>query len=335
MILPAYTCFTVAASIVRSGLRLFPVDVDPRTLDFDFSQLESVPRDGVLCIVTSNLFGFVNDLRRVGEIARTKGAFVVDDAAQALGASRNGYAAGTRGDVGIFSLGRGKALPAIEGGLIVTNSEEIAGNLQTELAQVPSTSGAHSVSLFFQMLGFSAFLHPQLYWIPDAMPFLKLGATEYAPDFVIAGLPSLSRALLAELLSTPEDCNAVRRLHAGKIAEALSESRAFSTPMPAADCAPTYLRFPVIARDQATRDQAVAKLRAAGIGAGPFYPTAICDIPGIGRHMASKEFHRAKAESLAQRLFTVPVHAYVSEEDLRKTVEILSNKQFVEGRSEA
>src|SRR5689334_19813047 len=50
--LPAYTCYTVAASLVRANLKLYPVEIDPQTLDFDFSQLEAVPAEKLLCIVT-------------------------------------------------------------------------------------------------------------------------------------------------------------------------------------------------------------------------------------------------------------------------------------------
>ena len=121
--LPAYTCFSVAASIVRAGLKLYPLEMDPETLDFDRSQLEALPADKLLCILTSNLFGFVNDVARVQEIARRAGAFVVDNAAQALGASRDGRFAGTNGDVGVYSLGRGNAFSTTGGSLIGANTE--------------------------------------------------------------------------------------------------------------------------------------------------------------------------------------------------------------------
>jgi dTDP-4-amino-4,6-dideoxygalactose transaminase len=325
VVLPAYTCFTVAASIVRSNLQLYPVDIDHETMDFEFSQLEAVPQEGVLCILTSNLFGMVNDLTRIREIAQAKGVFVVDDAAQAFGATRNGNSSGTGGDVGIYSLGRGKALPAIEGGLIVTNSDEIAGALQAELGLVPKASWAHEAWVFFQMLVYSILLHPRLYWFPNAMPFLKLGVTEFSPGFRIAGLPGLSSALLMQLLEEGVDANQVRRANAAILSKALGASSSFSTPVPAADCLPTYIRYPVIARDQARRDQAVKMLRAAGIGAGPLYPTAVCDIPGIGRYMATRNYHRPEAEYLSQKLFTLPTHHYVAGRDLDRVISVLNS----------
>src|ERR1700730_7688526 len=146
--LPAYTCFSVPASVVRAGLKVYPVDIDPHTLDFDLSQLELLPEKKLLCVVTSNLFGFVNDLPRIRQAAEARGAFVLDDAAQALGAVRNGQFAGTLGDVGVFSLDRGKALATMEGGLIVTNSEEIAAIVQEETKHLSAPSSAHGAWLF-------------------------------------------------------------------------------------------------------------------------------------------------------------------------------------------
>lgn len=322
--LPAYTCFTVAASIVRSGLKLYPVDICPDKMDFDFAQLGAVPSEKLLCILTANLFGIVNDLSRARAIAREKGAFFVDDAAQAMGATRNGYSSGVFGDVGIYSLGRGKALPAMEGGLVVTDSEEIAEAIRAELEEVPNTSRAHEVRIFFLMLAYAILLNPRLYWIPNSMPFLKLGTTEFDPDFHILGLPRLSFGLLTELVGSLPEVNSVRRRNAAALKDALSGGGNFSTPSLAMDSLPTYIRFPVIASDQSTRDLAVARLRTAGIGAGPFYPSAICEIPGIERHMATADFHRSRAEGLARRLFTLPTHPLVRKGDLDRMIAILN-----------
>jgi perosamine synthetase len=322
--LPAYTCFSVPASVVRSGLKLHPVEIDPETLDFDFSQLESLPQQNLLCILTSNLFGLVNDVARIWEIARAKGAFLVDDAAQALGASRDGHFAGTLGDVGFYSLARGKTLASVGGGIIVTNSEEIAGAIRAEAADLPPSSFGHAAWLLLQMASYATFLKPNLYWIPNSLPFLKLGVTEFAPDFPTAPLPHLSQVLLLQLMDTLAEINEVRCKNATIIANALVGNRYFSVPRAAPDCQPSYIRFPVIAKDEATRHRALIRLRVAGIGASPFYPSAICDIAGIAPHMAPGNFHRPRAEALSRRLVTLPTHPYVRQQDLNRMVDILN-----------
>jgi len=320
---PAYTCFTVAASIVRAGLRMYPLEISPETLDFEPSQLAALPPERLLCLVTSNLFGFVNDVVRVREVVRRTNAFVVDDAAQALGATLRGQPAGMLGDVGFYSFGRGKALAAMEGALIVTDSDEIAAAILEESQELPPGSVFHSTSLLFQMLFYSLFLNPRLYWFPNSLPFLELGATEFDPEFPEFQLPALVRELLPRLQERLGEFNEIRRRNAAALNEALKGNPSFAIPHPGEDCVPNYIRFPLIARGESEREHVLRRLQAAGIGAAPFYPSALCDIEGVGPHMAVEDFHRPGAEDLAHRLLTLPTHPYVQSKDLQTMMEVL------------
>jgi perosamine synthetase len=322
---PAYTCFSVAASVVRAGLQLRPIDIDPETLDFDFWQLEKLPQDRILCVVTSNLFGLVNDLPRIRQVALEKGAFVLDDAAQALGATRGGHLAGTAGDVGLYSLGRGKAIGAVRGGLIVTDSEDIACSIQSQMQHLPLPSFFHTASLLLQLMGTSVLLNPRVYWIPNSLPFLKLGVTEFDPSFPAESMPDLSKGLLLGMIDQLAGMNHIRRKNAVMISESLAGNSNFTTPAPAFDCQPTYIRFPVLAKDESTRRRALARLLRIGIGASAFYPSAICDIPGILPHMASSDFHCSVAENLSRRLLTLPTHPLVCPSDLERMAAILAD----------
>ena len=321
--IPAYTCFTVAASVVRAGLKVLPVEVDPETLDFDWEALARVPGNGLLAVLTSNLFGLVNDVSRAKQMASQKGAFLVDDAAQALGAMRDGRAAGTQGDAGIYSLGRGKALAAMEGGIIVTDSEPIAQAVAEQVAKLPETPKSHNANLTVQMLAYMTLLHPRLYWLPNSLPFLRLGTTEFDPGFVAAKLAALPNAFLSESLTRLETVNAQRRAVAKQIATALEGCAGFRAVAPAAGSAPSYTRFPVLADSEARRDHAVERLRAAGIGASAFYPSAICDIESIGGYLAPGSQHCPRAESISSTLLTLPCHPYVQPTDVREMASIL------------
>jgi perosamine synthetase len=322
--LPAYTCFSVAAAVVRAGLKIHPVDIDPQTLDFDFPQLDAVPEERLLCIVTSNLFGFVNDLPRIQRAAQSKGAFVLDDAAQALSATRDGKLAGTLGDVGVFSLDRGKAVAAMEGGLIVTNSEQIAQFIKKESLNLDSPSSTHSAWLGLQMLIYPALLQPRFFWIPKSLPFLKLGLTEFNPAFPTEKLYPLCQALLPQLLDEVTGVNQIRQKNAKAITQLLEGKSNFNFPKPALNSEATFVRLPVIASDNLCRERAVSRLRGAGIGATSFYPAAICDIEGIEAHMSTGDFHRPKAELLSRTLLTLPVHPLICPQDVAQMVSILS-----------
>jgi perosamine synthetase len=320
---PAYTCFSVPAAIARAGLKVLPVEIDPETLDFDFTRLEVVPGERLLAILDSNLFGYANDAERIARVAKTAGAFFIDDAAQALGATRDSQFAGTRGDAGLYSLGRGKALPVAHGGILVSNSGEIAEALRLELEAVDGAGPLRSARIVLEVLATSALLMPRLYWIPNAIPFLKLGITEFDPGFEIAGLSQTSRALAGSLLEGLADLNATRVRNATMIAEAMGRNSAFCPIEPAPGSRPIYLRLPLLAEDGRRRDMAWKKLRDARIGASGAYPTAICDIPGLQPSLAEGWTHCARAESAAARLLTLPTHAFVQESDISRMVEIL------------
>ena len=123
VIVPAYTCFSVPASIVKAGLTPRIVDVRPDTLDFSADALAGVDGRSVLAVIATNLYGMPNDLPALSQAARQMGAFLIDDAAQAMGADVGGRASGTWGDAGLYSLDKGKNISAIDGGLLVTRSD--------------------------------------------------------------------------------------------------------------------------------------------------------------------------------------------------------------------
>lgn len=321
--MPAYTCFSVAAAVVRAGLTLHLLDIEPNNLDFDRKQLENLPEKGLLCIITSNLFGFVNNPGPLLTAARARNAFLVDDAAQAFGATRDGRLAGTTADVGFYSLGRGKALTTMQGGLIVTNRGDIARAIQEESAEIAPCAWLNGPWLLLQLLVYSVFLRPGLYRIPKSLPFLRLGATEFNPRFATRQLHPLSCSLLLVLLDSLGRMNEVRRTNARSVTESLKGHPRLHVPSPGPRTQPTMIRLPVIAKDENTQRHALESLRRAGVDASGFYPSSICDIEGICEYMSSPRFHRVQAEHLAHTLFTVPVNPLVEHRDLERIIEVL------------
>lgn len=323
--LPAYTCFSVAASIVRSGLTLYPLDMNPDTLDCDPRELRNLPEKTLLCIVTSNPFGYVGDVAPLHHVAAQKGAFVLDNAAQALGALRDGRFAGTRGDVGIFSLGRGKSLSAIEGGLIVANSEHISHAIEAEVQGLRPAGLARTASLLLQLAAYVTLLPPNRYWIPNSLPFLKLGTTEFNTQFPVRTLQPIAAHLLSAQWDRIPETNRTRRSNAARLTKALHEGRTFHCPQPTPGTQAALVRLPVLAPNERTRTLAVDRLHHANIGASRFYPSAICDIPGIGPFISARSHHCRNAEFLSRTLFTLPVHPLVEQQDISRMIAVLHN----------
>jgi dTDP-4-amino-4,6-dideoxygalactose transaminase len=318
--IPAYTCYSVAAAVVRAGLKLKLIEISP-SLEPDYDSLESMGDERVLCIITAGLFGVPDDAVGATRVGSRIGAFVIEDIAQCLGASRQGRPAGTTGDVAICSFGRGKPLPLGQGGAIVARIEEVGDLIDGYFDQ--SEVGRSNAGAFLEVLLTSVFLRPSLYWIPDGLPFLKLGISEFNPDFPVGRGTRFSEALGGNLFGRLESLRQGREKRARRLCEVLANAPRLTTPSIPQDCVPNPLRLPVLAGDSEVRTAAVAALRSRGIGAAILYPTAICDIPGVAVHMADKNFHRTCAENLAGRLFSLPTHPMVSEADINMIGETL------------
>lgn len=102
------------------------VDVDPETYTMDPAAIEERITEKTRALIPVHLYGQMADMRPILDIARVHNLFVVEDAAQAHGATYHGQPAGSMGDVGCFSFYPGKNLGAYgEAGAVVTRHEEI------------------------------------------------------------------------------------------------------------------------------------------------------------------------------------------------------------------
>ena len=125
VVISAYTCPWVALAVIKANLT--PVLADSRFGHFDFceSSLKTVVNHQTLAVVHTHLGGRVADVTKTLEIAKNKGAFVIEDAAQSLGAKLKNQSVGTFGDVGFYSLGVGKGLTIFSGGVLVSENPQI------------------------------------------------------------------------------------------------------------------------------------------------------------------------------------------------------------------
>jgi perosamine synthetase len=324
VILPSYTCFSVAASVVKAGLRPRLVDVSTETLDFSQSRLAEADFSHALAIVATNLYGLPDDMPALEAIARANGVFLIDDAAQAMGASVRGRASGTWGDAGLFSLDKGKNVTAIDAGVIVTNSDDIASALDTEMASLDPAGAVGSSTGVLKAIVYWAMLRPSLYWIPARLPQLGLGQTVFTTAFAVA---RPSRALIALGVSTFANLG---ELTAGRTSRALSLLARLDCidglrPVaPVADTNPVYLRLPVVMRDEALRNRAIAALNSAGIGASGSYPSSLADIGGLRGALANPDAPMPCGRAIARGILTLPTHRYVTDRDVARIVNVLA-----------
>ena len=128
----AYSFFATAGVIARLGARPVFTDIDSKTFNLDSAAIIKKITSRTKAIMPVHLFGQCAEAEPIMEIARSKGIHVVEDAAQAIGASfKDGRRAGTVGDIGCFSFFPSKNLGAFgDAGMVITNNPDLADKLR-------------------------------------------------------------------------------------------------------------------------------------------------------------------------------------------------------------
>lgn len=131
VICPTFSFFATAGAIARTGAKPVFLDVESQGLNLDVRRLEAAMTPRTKAIVPVHLFGQLAEMEPLLEIARARKLAVVEDAAQAIGARRNGKPAGAWGDLACFSFFPSKNLGgAGDGGLVVTDRDDLAAKLR-------------------------------------------------------------------------------------------------------------------------------------------------------------------------------------------------------------
>jgi perosamine synthetase len=315
VILPAYTCFTVPAAVVQAGLRPVLCDIGPDSFDFDHGQLARLVNRRTLAVIVHHLFGIPSDVARVRRICALHGAFVVEDAAQAMGIETSGRMLGTLGDVGIFSLGRGKHVTCGEGGVVVTNVASVASAVARQYRSVPGAAFNDALIGLAKTTMMCAFIRPWLYWIPAGLPFLRLGETTYPTRVVVRRLSGMHAGLMRRMRPRMERARRMRSRTAAQLRSRLRlPSRVGGDRHP-------YLRLPVYATtpEEKTRMFAVSQRRGLGLALG--YPSAVSEIPELRSQFCGQQF--PNATRVSAHLLTLPTHHWLIETDTQAIVDHL------------
>lgn len=125
VIVPAVSWSTTYYPLHQYGLRLKFVDIDLHTLNYDLEQLESAVTDRTRLIMAVNLLGNPNDFGRIRHIIDGRDIVIIEDNCESMGAEFEGRKAGTFGVMGSFSSFFSHHISTMEGGLVVTDDEEL------------------------------------------------------------------------------------------------------------------------------------------------------------------------------------------------------------------
>ena len=113
-------------------------------------------------MVPAHLGGRASDISAVSAVAHDYGAVVIEDAAQALGASFGGRSVGLSGDIGFFSLAVGKGLTTYEGGVLFSRDPDLHAELQGTASRVLRPGLLWNARRVLELLGYAVAYNPAL-----------------------------------------------------------------------------------------------------------------------------------------------------------------------------
>ncbi|MBN1966939.1 MAG: DegT/DnrJ/EryC1/StrS family aminotransferase [Anaerolineae bacterium] len=288
VITAANTFIATALAISYTGAKVVLVDIDPQTYNIDPSKIETVITARTKAIVPVHLYGQTADMDPILAIARRHHLLVIEDAAQAHGATYKGRPAGSLGDAAAFSFYPGKNLGAYgDGGAVVTNDEAVDHKLRLLRNYGQSKKYHHD------MQGFNR------------------------------RLDTIQAAVLRVKLPYLEGWNAARRAHADRYQELLAGGPVV-TPEAAPYAKPVWHLY-VIRTEQ--RDELREFLAERGITAIMHYPVPIHLQPAYAE-LGYQEGDFPITERYAQEILSLPMFAELTDEEIEYVVEAIKEFHF-------
>ena len=307
VLVPNNTFVATANCVVHCGGTPVLVDSAPGSFHMSVDDLEKKISDRTVGIIPMHYGGMPADMRRISEIARSRGLWIIEDASHAIGATYDGEPMGScrYSDITIFSFHPVKPLCAGEGGAIVTNRDDVY----------------HKVRQF---------ANNGITKDPGSLIYPDKAAPEYA-EMQILGfnfrITEMQCALgLSQLKKLPSFINR-RNAIAKKYYELLSDYKEIEMPLLAVagrrHCA--YHLFPVLidfAGLKKSRATLMLKLRDKKIGTQVHY-IPLSRQPYYQQTFGYREGQFPNSESVYERALSLPVSAMMDEDDVRYVCTVL------------
>jgi len=301
--------FIATAEVIRLlGATPVFVDIDPLTFNMDTSKLEpairalagpettdsAIPRSDIPLvpkgIIAVDLFGLPLDYDALNAVAAQYGLFVIEDAAQSFGAEYKGKKACSLTEIGCTSFFPAKPLGCYgDGGMCFTDNEN-------------------------------------LYQIVDSLRVHGKGAHKY--DNVRIGvngrMDTLQAAvLLAKFDIFPEEIE-LRQQVSRQYSRLLEKQAEVKAPDVLSEMKSAWAQYSILAKDESHRSQLQAKLKKAGIPTAVYYPRPL-HLQTAFKFLGYQTGDFPVSEDFSSRIFSLPMHPYLSIADQEKITQILSS----------
>jgi dTDP-4-amino-4,6-dideoxygalactose transaminase len=281
VVVPAHTFIASALGVLHAGATPVFCDVQRDTGLIDPDRIDAVLGPRTAAVIAVHLYGQACDMDGVGAVASRRGLFVLEDAAQAHGASYNGRPVGTLGDAAAFSFYPSKNLGALgDGGAVCTSDAALAERVRQLRNLGQRAKGEHLV------IGFNE------------------------------RLDGLQAALLRVKLPHLDIWNAARRKHAAQLRAGLPRELVALGERPRTPC--VHHLFPI---RHAARDRLAELLRSDGVGVGLHYTPAVHRHPALAGLLASaRPVELPESEAWAREELSLPMFPELEQAEVDRTI---------------
>jgi perosamine synthetase len=273
---------SVPNSVLYSGGRVVFADIRGETLSMDPKSLQDNISKDTCGVIVSHIAGFPNpDLKQIIEICRKNNLFLIEDATHAIGAIANGQKAGTFGDAAVFAFTPTKVLTTGEGGMLVTDKDDLA-----EYARRYSYYGSG----------------------PGKTNFVNLGRHMMMPEIsAILGLYQLRRV---------EEFIARRNEIAKTYNEAFDKIGSVSTVKCPSGNRSSYYKYPLTLGGKVDKAKFTQLLKDRHVETGSvFYPP--CHMQTVYQKICgSSKPHLPVSEKVLSQTITLPMHTELGDTDV-------------------
>lgn len=285
-----FTFIASVNSILFQGAKPVFADIDPKTYNLDpNAALEKItPKTKAILVV--HLYGQPADMKAFKEIAEDHKLYLIEDCAQAHGAEFEGQKVGTFGDVAAFSFYPTKNMTTGEGGMVVTNNDELA-----KRADLIRNHGQAK-----------KYLHVELGY--------NLRMTNIAA--------AIGRTQLKKL----EEWNEERIENAKLLTEGISKIKGLTPPYVDNRVKHVFHQYVIKVEEEfpLSRDELMTELRERGVGTAVHYPIPVHHQPFYQKLGYPRDICPNAVEA-SKKVLSLPVHPAVTMEDIDYIVETLKD----------
>lgn len=307
-----FTFIATAEVISLVGATPIFVDIDPGTFNIDPQKLEqaiiAVKTDASVihplpfttssltpkCVIPVDLFGLPADYDAIGSIAKEHGLKVIEDAAQSFGAEYNGRKSCSFGQIGCTSFFPAKPLGCYgDGGMCFTDDDTLASILRSIRVHGQGSNKYENV---------------------------RIG--------INGRLDTLQAAiLLAKFEIFPEEIEIRQKIAANYTSLITQNSKLKTQHIPSASKS-AWAQYSILADNESKRAALLDKLKEAGIPTAIYYPTPLhlqTAFAGLGYNTGDFQV----SEDCANRIFSIPMHPYLKEEDQKRIAGVINPSFFL------